>query len=150
MFHKPKLRFMGLVLAQQRVGPTEEKFKAVNEAREPQAVSEVKSFLGLVKFIAWFIPDLATVAEPFRWVAKMGEPFILGLEQQVAFADLRRRLAQAHTLGYFDRTAGTNIITDTSLVGLGVVLLHEQKGKKPCDKLCKQRTFRRRTAVFAS
>ena len=48
VFHMPKLTFMDLVLSQQGVGPTEEKVKAVNEAREPQTVSEVKSFLGLV------------------------------------------------------------------------------------------------------
>ena len=64
VFHMPKLTFMGLVLSQQGMGPTEEKVKAVNEAHEPQTVSEVKSFLGLVNFNARFIPDLATVAEP--------------------------------------------------------------------------------------
>ena len=101
VFHMPKLTFMGLVLSQQGMGPTEEKVKAVNEAREPQTVSEVKSFLGLVNFNARFIPDFETVAEPLRRLIKKGEPFIFGLEQQVAFADLKRRLAQADTLGYF-------------------------------------------------
>ena len=95
----------------------------------PQTVSEVKSFLGLVNFNARFIPDLATVAELLRRLTKKGEPFIFGLEQQVAFADLKRRLAQADTLGYFDRTARTKIITDASPVGLGAVLLQEQKGE---------------------
>ena len=66
-----------------------------------------------------FIPDLVMVAEPFTF----------GLEQQVAFADLKRRLAQADTLGYFERTARTKIITDPSPVGLGAVLLQEQKGE---------------------
>ena len=44
VFHMPKLTFMGLVLSQQGVGPTEENVKAVNEAREPQTLSEGKSF----------------------------------------------------------------------------------------------------------
>lgn len=149
VFHMPKLTFMGLVLSQQGVGPTEEKVKAVNEAREPQTVSEVKSFLGLVNFNARIIPDLAVVAEPLRRLTKKGEPFIFGLEQQVAFADLKRRLAQADTLGYFDPTARTKIITDASPVGLGAVLLQEQKeeNREQCDKLCEPRAFRRRTAV---
>ena len=129
VFHMPKLTFMGLVLSQQGVGPTEEKVKAVNEAREPQTVSEVKSFLGLVNFNARFIPDLATVAEPLRRLTKKGEPFTFGLEQQVAFADLKKRLAQADRLGYFDRTARTKIVTDASPVGLGAVPLQEQKGE---------------------
>ena len=48
---------------------------------------------------------------------------------KVAFSDLKRRLAQADTLGYFDRTAKTKIITDASPVGLGAVLVQEQKGE---------------------
>ena len=62
-----------------------------------------------------------------RRFTKKGQPFNFDLEQQAAFADLKRRLAVAYTLGYFDRTARTKIITDASLVGLGAVLLKEQK-----------------------
>ena len=54
VFHMPKLTFMGLVLSQQGVGPTEEKVKAVNEGCEPQTVTEVMGFLGLVNFNARF------------------------------------------------------------------------------------------------
>jgi hypothetical protein len=38
---------------------------AVVQARKPESASEVRSFLGLVNFVARFIPDLATKAEPF-------------------------------------------------------------------------------------
>ena len=44
VFHMPKLTFMGLVLSQQGVGPTEEKVKAVNEACEPQTVTTSHGF----------------------------------------------------------------------------------------------------------
>ena len=54
---------------------------------------------------------------------------MFGLEQQVAFADLKRQLAQSDTSGYFDRTTRTKIITDASPVALGAVLLQEQKGE---------------------
>ena len=129
VFHMPKLTFMGLVLSRQGIGPTEEKVKAVNEACEPQSVSEVKSFLGLVNFNARFIPDLATVAEPLRRLTKKGEPFVFGPEQQAAFTELKRRLTQAETLGYFDRNAKTKIIADASPVGLGAVLVQEHNGE---------------------
>ena len=75
----PNLTFMALVLSQQGVRPTEENVKAVNEAREPQTVSEVKCFLGLVSFNALFIPDLATVAEPLRRLTKRENHLFLAL-----------------------------------------------------------------------
>ena len=73
VFDMPKLTFMGLFLSNRGIGPTEEKVRAVVEAREPQNVTEVKSFLGLVNFSARFIPDLATVAEPMRQLTKREE-----------------------------------------------------------------------------
>jgi len=129
VFHMPKLTFMGLVLSQRGIGPTEEKVKAVTETREPQNASEVKSFLGLVNFNARFIPDLATVAEPLRRLTKKGEPFVFGPEQHAAFTALKQRMAQAETLGYFDRNAKTKIITDASPVGLGAILVQEHNGE---------------------
>ena len=129
VFHMPKLTFMGLVLSRQGTGTAEEKVKAVNEACEHKSLSEVKSFLGLVNFNARFIPDLATVAEPLRRLTKKGEPFMFGPEQQAAFAELKQRLTQAETLGYFDCSAKTKIIADASPVGLGAVLVQEHKGE---------------------
>ena len=129
VFHMPKLTFMGLVLSQRGIGPTEEKVKAVTETREPQNASEVNSFLGLVNFNARFIPDLATVAEPLRRLTKKGEPFVFGPEQHAAFTALKQRMAQAETLGYFDRNAKTKIITDASPVGLGAILVQEHNGE---------------------
>ena len=45
-----KLVFMGLILTNKGIGRTEEKVKAVVEAREPQNTSEVRSFLGLANY----------------------------------------------------------------------------------------------------
>ena len=56
--------FMGIILSQLGIGPTEEKVRAVVEASRPTSPSEVRSFLGLVGFSTRFIPDFATVAEP--------------------------------------------------------------------------------------
>jgi len=81
-------------------------------------------------------------------LTKKGEPFIFGLEQQVAFADLKRRLAQADTLAYFDCTARTKIITDASPVGLEAVYLQEEKGENRREISYVSRSLSDRTAVF--
>ena len=59
----PKLILVGLRLSNSGIGPTKEKVRAALEAREPQNVTEMKRFLGLVNFNARFISDLATIAE---------------------------------------------------------------------------------------
>lgn len=127
-FKMSHLEFMGHVLSAHGIGPAESKIKAVVEAREPQTANEVRSFLGLVNFTARFTPDLATVSAPLRKLIKADEPFVWGTEQQESFDELKKRLASAETLGYFDKEARTIVIADASPVGLGAVLVQEQGG----------------------
>ena len=91
--------FMGRVLANDGIGPAEDKVKAIVDAREPQSASEVRSFLGLANYNARFIPDFATVAEPLRRLTKKGVRFEFGEEQRKAFNELKMRLSSAETLG---------------------------------------------------
>ena len=52
--------------------------EAVTEARQPESVAEVRSFLGLVNFCARFIFDLATVSEPLRKLTRKDVQFCSG------------------------------------------------------------------------
>ena len=108
-----KLLFMGLMLTNKGIGPTEEKGKAVvNQRQENQNALEVRSFLGLDNYNVQFIPDFATIPEPFCNLSKKGVCFRFGDEQRRAFNELKNRLPSAETLGYFDKDARTLIIAD--------------------------------------
>ena len=61
-FHMSEIEFMGHLLSAGGIGPTQAKVEDITEARKPESVAEVRSFLGLVNFCARFIPDLATVS----------------------------------------------------------------------------------------
>ncbi|XP_028413782.1 uncharacterized protein K02A2.6-like [Dendronephthya gigantea] len=77
-FSMDRLTFVGMVLSEKGISCTEEKVKAVVEAREPESASEVRSFLGLVNYCGRFIPDLATISEPLRCLTKKGSSWIRG------------------------------------------------------------------------
>ena len=55
---------MAHVLSSCGLGVVADKVKALVNAREPESVFEVRSFLGLVNYSGKFIPDLATLSEP--------------------------------------------------------------------------------------
>ena len=129
-FRITRITFMGHVLSERGIGPTNEKVKAVVNAREPESATEVRSFLGLVNFCARFIPGLATTAEPLRKLTRQSIPFSWGQEQKRAFEQLKEKLANAKTLAYFDKDAKTEVIADASPVGLGAILIQEQQGVK--------------------
>lgn len=127
-FKMPQLEFMGYLLSARGIGPTESKVEAVVNAREPESVAEVRSFMGLVNFSAKFIPNLATVSEPLRQLTRKGVTFKWGEKQQEAFKALKETLASAEVLAYYDKDAKTRVIADASPVGLGAVLVQEQNG----------------------
>src|SRR6218665_2354897 len=120
--HKVGLQFMGHVLSRHGIGPAADKVKAVAETREPGNASEVKSFLGLVNFVARYIPDMSTVSEPLRHLIKKDTHFVFGQKEREAFAELKKRLSSAENLAYFEQGAPTQVIADASPVGLGAVL----------------------------
>lgn len=59
LFNVDRLVFMGILLSEKVIGPSEERVRALQETREPATVSEVRSFLGLANYSSRFIP-------PFR------------------------------------------------------------------------------------
>jgi len=126
-FNMDRLVFMGILLSQKGIGPTEERVKAVTEAREPETMAEVRSFLGLVGFSSRFIPEFATLSEPLRKLTRNDVPFEFWPEQKAAFKALKDSLAKANTLAYFDKTAPTKVIADAGPVGIGAVLVQHQK-----------------------
>ncbi|KAJ8416539.1 hypothetical protein AAFF_G00358270 [Aldrovandia affinis] len=119
----------GILLSEKGIGPTEERVRAVSEAREPENASEVRSFLGLVSYSSRFIPQFATLSEPLRRLTRKDIPFSFGLEQKQAFKALKDGLAKAGTLAYFDKDAPTKVVADAGPVGLGAVLVQCQKGR---------------------
>ena len=52
-----EIEFIGHLLSARGIRPTQAKVEAVTEARKPESVAEVRSFLGLLNFFARFNPN---------------------------------------------------------------------------------------------
>lgn len=75
-FNRKRIEFTGHTLSEHGIGVSDSKVQAIKEVRKPQPVTEVKSFMGLVNFSGWFIPNLATIAEPLNRLMKKNKPFM--------------------------------------------------------------------------
>ena len=82
-FNKSQLKFLGHKLSKEGVKPDTAKIKAVNNFRVLENLTEVKSFLGLVKFCAKYIRDFATLAEPLRNLTRKEAKWQWKSEQQI-------------------------------------------------------------------
>jgi len=109
---------MGILLSEKGIGPTEERVRALQEARKPETASDVRSFLGLANYSSRFIPHFATLTEPLRKLTRKDVSFHFGSEQKASFKSLKRSMAKASTLAYFDKRASTKVVADASPVGL--------------------------------
>lgn len=82
------------------------KVDAILNARRPNTVSDIRSSLGIVNFSGYFIPNLATTAEPLWKLAWNNVLIKCELWQIQTYEELRKQLAQPdQTLGYIDLSA---------------------------------------------
>ena len=87
----------------------------------------MKSFLGLINFLARFIPNLATEAEHLRCLTRSGSKWIWGPDQQKSFHTLKNSISSASYLVFFDKDRKTELRLDASPVGLGAILCQIQE-----------------------
>ena len=133
-----RLVFMGMLLSEKGIAPTEDRVKAVLESEEQKnaTCTDVRSFLGLANHSGRFIPHFATLSEPLRRLTKKETPFEFGPEQTKSFESLKQKMAEACTLAYFDKSAPTKIITDASQSDWER-LLYRAKWRVDPSMLCK-------------
>lgn len=81
--------------------------RAVRETERPTNVAELRSFLGLITFSSRFLPNFATTAEPLRTLTRQDTKWKWGKEENEAFEALKRQLAEASMMAFYDKNAPT-------------------------------------------
>lgn len=126
-----QLDILGFKVSSSGISPSDDKITAIRNFRQPETKEEVRSFLGLVNFVAHFIPNLSTRSEPLRKFVR-GDVTEFGKSQQDAFDDLRTELSSnVRRLGFYDPKDVTELYVDASSVGLGSVLVQRDKSNIP-------------------
>ena len=76
VFTMNDIEFMGHMLSEMGIGPSESRVKAIQEAGDLKNSPEGRRFLGLVNFSVGYISDLATETEPLRSLTQKNTPFV--------------------------------------------------------------------------
>ena len=77
----------------------------------------------MINYLAKVSPRLSEIAEQIRELEKDKVPFNWGPEHQEAFSSLKKEIASAFMLAYYNPEKQNTLQMDTSIKGLGACLL---------------------------
>lgn len=124
-----KVSFFGHRLTRDGIKADPEKVKAVKEMEPPWNKAEQETILGMVTYLARFVPRLSEVNTPLRQLLKQSSEFVWDETHDCAFQQMKDLITQepGPVLTYFDPKRKLRLQVDTSKSGLGAVLLQEGK-----------------------
>ena len=103
------------------------KIATIADWPRPRNVSEVRSFLGLGNYFKRFIQGYAKLTSPLVALTSQRVQFVWGEKQQKAFTQLQWCLTNAPVLALPDPAAPCEVVVDASGIGLGAVLMQNQR-----------------------
>lgn len=128
--HQPTVKFMGHLLTSQGLLPDPEKIQAILQMPEPEDVTALKRFLGMVTYLAKFMPHLSEMTEPLRRLEDKNVEFQWLEQHSIAMNTIKKFLTEAPVLRYYDVNKPVTVQCDASQSGLGAVVL--QDGQPVC------------------
>ena len=86
------LVFVGFLLSEKGVGPTEARIGAITKANPPppENAKELRSFRGIANYTSRFIPQFATLTDPLHKLLNKDVAYDFGPEQEAAFAQVKK------------------------------------------------------------
>jgi hypothetical protein len=126
-FCTDRVAFLGYVVTPQGIEVDEVKIEAIKSWPIPATLTQLQSFLGLVRFYRRFVRDFSTIAAPLNDLTKKGVWFYWGATQDQAFHTLIDKLTHAPLLQLLNFGKTFELECDASGIGIGGILLQEGK-----------------------
>ena len=120
-----QIKFFGMVYDANGVRLDPEKCAEIQAIPAPKNVTEIQQVLGIIQFIAPFIPKLADQTPPLRALTKKDVPFEWNSSLQKVFENIKASISKDIALTYFDVTKPATIQVDASKIGIGAALLQD-------------------------
>uniref|UniRef100_A0A1Y1KVT8 RNA-directed DNA polymerase n=1 Tax=Photinus pyralis TaxID=7054 RepID=A0A1Y1KVT8_PHOPY len=124
-FKKESVKFMGQIFSKKGIETNKKYIEAILKMPLPQCKADVLRFLGMVKYVGKFIPNLSKLTAPLRNLTRNDVTFEWKDEHKNSFNNLLYLLTSAPVLCYFNSQYPIEIETDASKDGLGACLLQQ-------------------------
>jgi len=122
-----KVSFLGHILSKDGIVVDPGKVQDVLDWKQPQNISEIRSFLGLAGYYRRFIENFLKIAKPMTELLKNGVKFEWTQACEEAFQTLKDRLTTTPVLAQPNISKSFDVYCDASRIGLGCVLMQEDR-----------------------
>ena len=122
-----EVSFLGHIVSKEGIRVDPKNIEVVVERKPPRNVTEVRSFLGLACYYRRFIKGFSMNAAPMSRLLQKNVKFEWSEKCQISFDKLKEFLTEAPVLTQSTCGREYGIFSDTSLNGLGCVLIQEGK-----------------------
>ncbi|XP_038052807.1 uncharacterized protein LOC119725471 [Patiria miniata] len=126
-----KVDFLGMKLDKDGIHADPAKIAAIIQMPPPTTKTEVKRLMGMINWLARFIPHVSSVAAPINDLLKSDVRWVWGSPQQSAFRSIKTLLTSAPSLAFDDPNIKLIMVSaDTSEYGLGGCILQQQDDRQ--------------------
>ena len=122
-----QVEYMGNLVSSDGLKPDPKKIEAIMNMPKPTDVNSLQRLLGLIKYLAQYIPNESAITEPLRELLKKDAEWDWQPEHDKAIEEsLKAVLTSKPALAFYDVNEPVTIQADASQSGLGACLM--QKG----------------------
>ena len=119
--------FTGHILTPEGLKPDPHKVEAIEGMPEPTDVQSLRRFLGMVNYLAKFLPRLSEETEVLRKLTKKDAEWFWLQSHADAVTRVKQMIVSAPVLAYYDVKKPVVIHCGASQSGLGAALLQEER-----------------------
>ena len=123
-FMQDQIDYLGHTVSSEGLRPIVEKIAALKEAPTPTNVTELRSYLGLLKYYAKFLPDLSSLLAPLHALTHSDVEWSWTSECEQVFKRSKTLICGADILCHYDSSKPMKLACDASSYGLGAVISH--------------------------
>jgi hypothetical protein len=122
IFYQKNIHYLGHIISATGTKVDPEMIEAIRGWPTPKNVTEVRSFMGLVRYYRRFIKGFSNIASPITSLQKKGVEFEWTSKCEESFQQLKEILISAPILNISDPNEYFVVCTDACKEGLGGVL----------------------------
>src|SRR6266498_2019078 len=129
-FAKKQLKYLSFIVVEFGIKLDPEKVRVIVDQPASTNQTQIRSFLGMIRFFRNHIQRFLTVAGPMTNLLAKEVPYVWGQEQQQAFERLKQIISTILVLVHLDFKRPFILYTDASKERLGAILAQEEQAKE--------------------